>query len=154
MPRCSERDACRADPALAGSAVSRGSQHRTGGMGLTPIPWSKRSAQRQWREGGRDWSRKAVTTKAARGGARKARWCAAPARPACTSTDSSHCLAPRRDAYSTPPSQSLLVVDAAPYPQRSAPPRGRGTGGRQAAWGLLRDQIRSCVPFSPSIRRA
>lgn len=27
-------------------------------------------------------------------------------------------------------------------------------GGRQAALGLLRDQIRSCVPFSPSIRRA
>jgi hypothetical protein len=32
---------------------------------------------------------------------------------------------------------------------------GRGAvGGRQAALGLLRDQIRSCVPFSPSIRRA
>lgn len=27
-------------------------------------------------------------------------------------------------------------------------------GDRQAAWGLLRDQIRSCVPFSPSIKRA
>ena len=27
-------------------------------------------------------------------------------------------------------------------------------GGRQAAWGLLRDQIRPCVPSSPSIRRA
>ena len=32
---------------------------------------------------------------------------------------------------------------------------GRGAvGGRQAALGLLRDQIRSCVPSSPSIRRA
>lgn len=38
----------------------------------------------------------------------------------------------------------------------TAPRRnGRGAvGGRQAALGLLRDQIRSCVPFSPSIRRA
>lgn len=27
-------------------------------------------------------------------------------------------------------------------------------GDRQAAWGLLRDQIRPCVPSSPSIRRA
>lgn len=27
-------------------------------------------------------------------------------------------------------------------------------GGCQAAFGLLRDQIRSCAPFSPSIRRA
>ena len=32
---------------------------------------------------------------------------------------------------------------------------GRGAvGGRQAALGLLRDQIRSCVPSSFSIRRA
>ncbi|MCG3168139.1 MAG: hypothetical protein POELPBGB_03939 [Bacteroidia bacterium] len=38
----------------------------------------------------------------------------------------------------------------------TAPRRnGRGAvGDRQAALGLLRDQIRSCVPFSPSIRRA
>ncbi|KMK81918.1 hypothetical protein KCO_21292 [Pectobacterium brasiliense ICMP 19477] len=38
----------------------------------------------------------------------------------------------------------------------TAPRRnGRGAvGGRQAALGLLRDQISSCVPFSPSIRRA
>ena len=37
----------------------------------------------------------------------------------------------------------------------TAPRRmGGGAGGRQAAWGLLRDQIRSCVPPSPSIRRA
>jgi hypothetical protein len=32
---------------------------------------------------------------------------------------------------------------------------GRGAvGGRQAVCGLLRDQVRSCVPSSPSIRRA
>jgi hypothetical protein len=41
---------------------------------------------------------------------------------------------------------------------RSAAPRpaamGGAVGGRQAALGLLRDQIRSCVPSSPSIRRA
>lgn len=38
----------------------------------------------------------------------------------------------------------------------TAPRRnGRGAvGGRQTALGLLRDQIRSCVPSSPSIRRA
>lgn len=38
----------------------------------------------------------------------------------------------------------------------TAPRRnGRGAvGGRQAALGLLRDQIRSCVPSSFSIRRA
>ncbi len=39
----------------------------------------------------------------------------------------------------------------------STTPRRNGqsaVGGRQAALGLLRDQIRSCVPFSPSIRRA
>ena len=31
---------------------------------------------------------------------------------------------------------------------------GGAVGGRQAALGLLRDQIRSCVPSSFSIRRA
>lgn len=38
----------------------------------------------------------------------------------------------------------------------TAPRRNRrgAVGGRQATLGLLRDQIRSCVPFSPSIRRA
>ena len=39
--------------------------------------------------------------------------------------------------------------------QHGAPPQWAGAvGGRQAALGLLRDQIRSCVPSSPSIRRA
>lgn len=40
--------------------------------------------------------------------------------------------------------------------EQHAPRRnGRGAlGGRQAALGLLRDQIRSCVPSSFSIRRA
>jgi len=39
----------------------------------------------------------------------------------------------------------------------STAPRRNGrdaVGGLQAALGLLRDQIRSCAPFSPSIRRA
>ena len=43
------------------------------------------------------------------------------------------------------------------YGRASTAPRrnGRGAvGGRQAALGLLRDQIRSCVPSSFSIRRA
>jgi hypothetical protein len=38
--------------------------------------------------------------------------------------------------------------------QQQAPRRWAGRCGCHAAWGLLRDQIRSCVPSSPSIRRA
>ena len=34
------------------------------------------------------------------------------------------------------------------------PAARRGAGGRQAAWGLLRDQISVCVPSSSSISRA
>ena len=54
---------------------------------------------------------------------------------------------------------SVTVVDpedikAALRKRHGAPPRGRGAGGHQAAWGLLRDQISVCVPSSSSISRA
>lgn len=48
-------------------------------------------------------------------------------------------------------STSLGLRVSLPRPRRN----GRGAvGDRQAALGLLRDQIRSCVPSSFSIRRA
>ena len=114
-------------------------------------PEGKRSAQCCRREGVRDWSRMAVTAKSARGAARKARRCDAPTRPAV--------LANRRLQRSGSNSIRRSPGDGVASLKRressTAPRRGgRGAGGRQAAWGLLRDQIRSCVPFSPSIRRA
>jgi len=69
----------------------------------------------------------------------------APAKPGARKSSTS---IPLSDEAATPASCIAL------HPQHSAPPHGRGAGGRQAAWGLLRDQIRSCVPSSPSMRRA
>jgi len=76
------RGAGLADPAQAGSAGYRGAKHRAAGMGRKADPLEASvSAQRRRREGVRDWSRMAVTTKAARGEARKARRRIAPTRP-------------------------------------------------------------------------
>ena len=47
---------------------------------------------------------------------------------------------------------TFLAVEMAQ--QHSAPPQWSGRCGRQAAWGLLRDQINVCVPTSSSISRA
>lgn len=76
-------------------------------------------------------------------------------------------LLPRASSHSTI-TNAMLALDMRDMGQMPKPcacaaaisstaPRrnGRGAvGGRQAALGLLRDQMRSCVPFSPSIRRA
>ncbi|GGH49005.1 hypothetical protein SAMN05421875_11549 [Acidovorax soli] len=130
-----------------------GAKHRAAGMGLAPIPWRqvKRAApQARRREGLEPNGRDGVV-----GTGRS------PQSPVVRSTDP-----PRMYLYQFKP---LLGGQARHIPHtakpfclpiqrsiRSTAPRrvGEAPAARQAAWGLLRDQIRSCVPFSPSIRRA
>ena len=113
-------------------------------------PEGKRSAQCCRREGVRDWSRMAVTAKSARGAARKARRCDAPTRPAVLAASvPTHTEATRYGA-----AQAMVLPPYSAAKAALRPAAWGGRGGGHAAWSLLRDQIRSCVPFSPSIRRA
>ena len=99
----------------------------------------------------------AVTAKAARGAARKARRRIAPIRPALASGKPSHGFAARWNYLENRQTEIQLFRLSIRHSAASAALRPAAMGGalrRQTAWGLLRDQISVCVPSSSSIRRA
>ena len=127
-----------------------GRQASHGGDSRKAFPWrqAKRAApQARRREGlkpnGRDGA-------AGTGPSPKARRCEAPARHAVRATTVSTLEADRHEPRSSDDVAFMPCCESSTAPRRS----GGALGGRQAAWGLLRDQISVCVPSSSSISRA
>ena len=143
----------RADPAHAGSAASRGAKPCAAGIARRAFP--RRQAQRaapqaRRREGleptGRDGevgTGRSPKSPAVQG-------TGTPRRSCSLSLITSRQKQSNRGARSRNDWASMQCRESSTAPRRS----GRGAGGRQAAWGLLRDQIKLCVPPSSSISRA
>ena len=129
----------------------QGRQASRGGDSRKAFPWrqAKRAApQARRREGlkpnGRD-------SAAGTGPSPKARRRKAQARhTVLVVIVSTHLEAGRHGQRSSDDVAFMPCCESSTAPRRS----GGALGGRQAAWGLLRDQISVCVPSSSSISRA